>query len=196
MISPSKKTKRIRHTTPSHEVFEKFYEKKTKDQEWDERKLRQRRLQHALMYMVEWKVRYGYFDWDVAGAIFEPSNPTPGGLMKRTMKSRTISQTHDELLVARMNELGLTTDYVADVLREALETARAKQDAATMVRIAAEINKMKGNYIQRPTSSVEESITQTSPLPGEILADYHKLTAKQEAINLPFETQEEQEIEE
>lgn len=143
--------------------------------------------------MVENYIRHGFFDWDEAGRIFEPSNPTPGLMMKRVMKNRTIQGAHDELLIARMQELGLTDEFVAEALKTAFSTAVAKQDPATMVRVAAEINKMKGNYVQR-TASITETETQESTLPSAIMTEFYAIQGKTpDPLQLPQNTTEEEE---
>lgn len=190
MTFPSKpKRKNVSH----HPVFEKFYDKPHYECEWAEKKLRLRRFQHALLYMVESYLRHGYFDWDEAGRIAEPSNPTPGLMMKRVFKSRTISGAHDELLTAKMQELGLTDEFVAQALKTAFLTAQEKGDAATMVRIAAEINKMKGNYIQRQAQITETETATHNPLPSAIMAEYHQIRGHEEPLQLPQNTTEEEE---
>ncbi len=185
------RSKQRRRTTAAHDVFEKYYERPAKECTWEERTLRLRRVQHALMYMVEFSIRYGAFDWDVAGKIYSPSNPTPGANLKRLMKSRTVSAAHDELMRARMKELGLDLNFVGGILKDALEIAREKADPNAMVRVAQEINKMSGNYAAQV--SVTENNNGEQSLPGEIMAEYERLKAEdKQTLSLPESTNEHQ----
>ncbi len=178
-------------SSPQHQVFERFYQKPWIECDWAERKLRTKRLQHAILYMVESYIQHKYVDWDKAGEIFEPSNPTPGLAMKRTFKNKKIAGAHDALLLARLQELGLTDEFAAAAIKKAVEIAEEKRDAANLIKAAAEVNRMRGAYVQRAVMETEE--TSDSPLPTSIMAEYYNLEEQKPPVQLPEHTTQEAE---
>lgn len=175
--------------TVQHPFFEKFYQKAYAQCDWAEKKLRNKRWQHALLFMVESYIRDRFVDWGKAGQIAEPSNPTPEWMMKRVFKNKTVAGAHDGLLLARLQELGLTDEFAANALKRAVEIAEEKRDAANLIRAAAEVNRMRGAYVKGAT--VESDETSESPLPSSIMAEYYELDQPNEPLQLPQNTTEE-----
>ena len=99
----------------------------------------------------------GKIDWDKLGIIFNPNELIPKASAKRLFKNKWIKEMIDQGLTQELTDRGIDKGFYLDRITEAIEIARAKKDAANMLRAAemiGEILVVKPNHKLLPIQEI------------------------------------------
>tara|TARA_R100001594_G_scaffold82226_2_gene116726 strand:- start:3185 stop:3979 length:795 start_codon:yes stop_codon:yes gene_type:complete len=100
-------------------------------------------------------------DWDKLGQIYRPDQKKPAVTVKRLLKTKGMKQMIEEKMKEILTDRGIDEGFVLDVIKDAIEVAKVKEDSGNMIRAAKEL----GDFLdmkpksKSTTESLEMDIT-------------------------------------
>jgi hypothetical protein len=116
-------------------------------------------------------------DMEKIGRIYRPDQKNPGLAVKKLLKTKEVKKIMADKLKEILVEKEIDEGYVLDVMKDAVDVAKVKEDAANMIRAAKELSVFLD--MQPKNKQVTESIEMD--MSHQIADTYDKQTKKLKA---------------
>ncbi len=116
-------------------------------------------------------------DMEKIGRIYRPDQKNPGLAVKKLLKTKEVKKIMADKLKEILVEKEIDEGYVLDVMKDAVDVAKVKEDAANMIRAAKELSVFLD--MQPKNKQVTESIEMD--MSHQIADTYNKQTKKLKA---------------
>ena len=116
-------------------------------------------------------------DMEKIGRIYRPDQKNPGLAVKKLLKTKEVKKIMADKLKEILVEKEIDEGYVLDVMKDAVDEAKVKEDAANMIRAAKELSVFLD--MQPKNKQVTESIEMD--MSHQIADTYDKQTKKLKA---------------
>ena len=111
------------------------------------------------------------------GKIYRPDQKNPSIAVRKLFKTKEVKKIMADKLKEILVDKGINEGYVLDVMKDAIDTAKVKEDAANMIRAAKELSVFLD--MQPKQKQVTESIEMD--MSHKIANTYDKQTKKLKA---------------
>ena len=116
-------------------------------------------------------------DMEKIGRIYRPDQKNPGLAVKKLLKTKEVKKIMADKLKEILVEKEIDEGYVLDVMKDAVDVAKVKEDAANMIRAAKELSVFLD--MQPKNKQITESIEMD--MSHQIADTYDKQTKKLKA---------------
>jgi hypothetical protein len=83
-------------------------------------------------------------DYNAIGVAFRKDQAIPAATAKRMLKMKEVQEMIEDELKEELKKLGVTSQYVVDIIKRAILVAESAADAGSMIRGAKEFSEMLG----------------------------------------------------
>ena len=104
-----------------------------------EKELKTRRSQNVVSAYLTYVMAGKSPDWDKLGQIYRPDQEKPAITVKRLLKTKGIKDMIEEKMKEILTDKGIDEGFVLDVIKDAIEVAKVKEDSGNMIRAAKEL---------------------------------------------------------
>jgi len=159
-----------------------------KPRSWVEKEALKMRTKRTVQVFAQ-QILLGKVDYKQLGIVYRPDQKIPEATVRRLLKQEKIKEMVTEEIKTLLAKKGVNEDNVIDLLQEALNLARAKQDVASFLRTVENFQEMLGMKGQKRITTETAEYTQISNTINGQLAEEEKrarLTRSTEE-DAPFE---------
>ena len=135
------------------------------------------RAELAIDAFLAYKVSGKTPDMEQIGKIYRPDQKNPEISVRKLFKTKEVKKIMADKLKEILVDKGIDEGYVLDVMKDAIDTAKVKEDAANMIRAAKELSVFLD--MQPKQKQVTESIEMD--MSHQIANTYDKQTKKLKA---------------
>lgn len=104
-----------------------------------EKELKTRRSQNVVSAYLTYVMAGKSPDWDKLGQIYRPDQEKPAITVKRLLKTKGMKDMIEEKMKEILTDKGIDEGFVLDVIKDAIEVAKVKEDSGNMIRAAKEL---------------------------------------------------------
>jgi len=79
-------------------------------------------------------------DWEKLGQIYRPDQEKPVATVKRLLKTKGMKAMIEEKMKEVLTDKGIDEGFVLDVIKDAIDVAKVKEDSGNMIRAAKELS--------------------------------------------------------
>jgi len=116
-------------------------------------------------------------DWDQIGKIYRPDQKTPAIAAKRLMKTKEVKKIMQDKLKDVLLDRQIDEGFVLDVIKDAIEVAKVKEDSGNMIRAAKELSE----FLDMKPKSKQVTESLEMDISHQIADSYEKQTKKLKA---------------
>ena len=116
-------------------------------------------------------------DWEQIGKIYRPDQDNPVIAAKRLFKTKQVKKMIQDKLKEVLTDKNIDEGFVLDVIKDAIEVAKVKEDSGNMIRAAKELSEFLD--MKPKTKQVTESLEMD--MSHQIADSYEKQTKKLKA---------------
>ena len=116
-------------------------------------------------------------DWGVIGKIYRPDQDNPVVAAKRLFKTKQVKKMIQDKLKDVLTDKNIDEGFVLDVIKDAIEVAKVKEDSGNMIRAAKELSEFLD--MKPKTKQVTESLEMD--MSHQIEANFETQTKKLKA---------------
>ena len=116
-------------------------------------------------------------DLDKIGKIYRPDQKNPSIAIRKLLKTKEVKKVMAEKLKEILIEKEIDEGYVLDVMKDAVDVAKMKEDPANMIRAAKEL----GDYLDMKPKSKQVTESVEMDLSHQIADSYETQTKKLKA---------------
>ena len=135
------------------------------------------RAELAIDAFLAYKISGKTPDMEKIGKIYRPDQKNPSIAVRKLFKTKEVKKIMADKLKEILVDKGINEGYVLDVMKDAIDTAKVKEDAANMIRAAKELSVFLD--MQPKQKQVTESIEMD--MSHKIANTYDKQTKKLKA---------------
>lgn len=119
-------------------------------------------------------------DMDKLGKIYRPDQKNPAMAVKKLLKTKEVKKIMSEKLKEILLEKNIDEGFVLDVMKDAVDVAKMKEDPANMIRAAKEL----GEYLDMKPKSKQITESLEMDMTHQIADTYEKQTKKLKATKI------------
>lgn len=101
---------------------------------------RSKRAKLAVDAFLTYKMAGEQPNWDTIGNLYRPEQKNPAVAAKRLFKLKQVKKMVEEKLKDILLEKDIDEGFVLDVIKDAIEVAKVKEDSGNMIRAAKELS--------------------------------------------------------
>ena len=116
-------------------------------------------------------------DWEKIGRLYRPDQDNPVIAAKRLFKTKQVKKMIQDKLKEVLTDKNIDEGFVLDVIKDAIEVAKVKEDSGNMIRAAKELSEFLD--MKPKTKQVTESLEMD--MSHQIADSYEKQTKKLKA---------------
>lgn len=160
-------------------VLEWYPRKETRDysglkpRNWVEKEALRMRTKRTVQVFAQ-QILLGKVDYKQLGIVYRPDQKIPEATVRRLLKQEKIKEMVTEEIKALLGQKGVSEASVIDLLQEALDLARQKQDVASFLRTVENFQEMLGMKGQRRITTETAEFSQISTQINGQLAEEEK----------------------
>ena len=116
-------------------------------------------------------------NWDTIGSLYRPEQKNPGLSAKRLFKLKQVKKMIEDKLKDILINKDIDEGFVLDVIKDAIDVARVKEDSGNMIRAAKELSE----FLDMKPKTKQFTETLEVDISHQIADSYEKQTKKLKA---------------
>jgi hypothetical protein len=138
---------------------------------------RSKRAELAVNAFIMYKMAGEQPNWDTIGSLYRPEQKNPGLSAKRLFKLKQVKKMIEDKLKDILINKDIDEGFVLDVIKDAIDVARVKEDSGNMIRAAKELSE----FLDMKPKTKQFTETLEVDISHQIADSYEKQTKKLKA---------------